>query len=268
VTSEPASGAHEQGTPAEALEGLAWLGRPPSRRSNPLYAFAWWCGRLLLRIGGLRVTVEGLEHRPPSGGYILAIGGHRRWIDGPLLYIVLPREPRLWYLGNGVAIFRRRWVERLLHAMGGVLPVYRGGVDVEVHLASARAVLEAGAVLGIYPEGTRHNPPASLGRFRRGIGFIALRTGAPIVPVVLAGTAELYRGRRITCRILPATTALELAGLEAAPEPDSPQERDAVVRATDALRDGIGSHYEALAAAAEDPPGLRRRWRWMTGLFD
>lgn len=258
----------EKGTPSGAVEGLAWLGHEPSPRSNPLFAFAWWVGRLLLRIGGLRVTVEGTEHRPASGGYILAIGGHRRWIDGPLLYVASPREPRLWYLGNGVAIFRRRWVEWLLHTMGGVLPVYRGGIDIEVHLASARAVLEAGAVLGIYPEGTRHNPAGELGRFRRGVGFIAIRTGAPIVPVALAGTAELYRGRRIGCRLLAPVTALELAGLAAAPEPDTPEERDAIARVSDALRDLIGPHYGELVGAADDPPDHPRRWHWMTGLFD
>jgi hypothetical protein len=99
-----------------------------------------------------------------------------------------------------------------MRRMGGVLPVYRGGLDVDVHLDSARAVLDAGAVFGIFPEGTRHNPELELGRFRHGIGLIALRTGAPVLPVVLAGTMSLYRGRRISYRLLPPVTALELAG--------------------------------------------------------
>lgn len=260
--------AREAGTPEDAVEGLAWLGRAPSARSNVLYAALWWIGRALLRLSGLHITVEGAEHRPHEGGYLLAIGGHRRWLDGPLVYLVSPREPRIWYLGNGVAIFRRRWVERLLHAAGGMLPVYRGGTDIAVHLASAEAVLGAGAVLAIYPEGTRHNPPGELGRFRRGVAFIGLRTGVPIVPVALAGTVELYRGRRIVYRVLPAVTALDLAGLSEMPAADSPAEREAIGRASVALRSLIEPHYEALAAAATDPPGRPRRWRWMTGLFD
>ncbi len=258
----------ETGAPDGAPEGLAWLGRAPSARSNAPFTTLRLFGRLLLRLSGLRVTVEGAEHRPAKGAYLLAIGGHRRWLDGPLVYLVWPREPRVWYLGNGVAIFRRRWVERLLHAMGGMVPVYRGGTDIDVHLDAAQAVLGEGAVFAIYPEGTRHNPPYELGRFRRGIGYIGLRTAAPILPVALAGTVELYRGRRIVYRILPPVDALTLAGLAEAPTPDSPAEREAIGRVCEGLRALIEPHYAELAAAAEDPPGQPRPWRWMTGLFD
>jgi 1-acyl-sn-glycerol-3-phosphate acyltransferase len=261
-------GPQERGAPPEPVEGLAWLGRAPTARSNVLFATLWHGARVLLRASGLRVTVEGTEHRPATGGYLLAIGGHRRWIDGPLVYFISPREPRIWYLGNAVAIFRRRWLERLLRAAGGMLPVYRGGTDIAVHLKSAEAVLSAGAIFAIYPEGTRHNPPAELGRFRRGIGYIGLRTGARILPVALAGTVELYRGRRITYRILPPVTALELAGLAEAPAMDTPEELEVIGRVSDALRALIEPHYEVLCAAVEDPPGHPRRWRWMTGLFD
>jgi len=221
MTKQEQRGPQERGAPADPVEGLAWLGRAPSARSNLLFATLWHGARFLLRMSGLRVTVEGAEHRPATGGYLLAIGGHRRWIDGPLVYFISPREPRIWYLGNAVAIFRRRWLERLLRATGGLLPVYRGGTDIAVHLESAQAVLGASAVLAIYPEGTRHNPVDELGRFRRGIGYIGLRTGAPILPVALAGTVELYRGRRIVYRILPPVTALELGGLAEAPAADT-----------------------------------------------
>jgi 1-acyl-sn-glycerol-3-phosphate acyltransferase len=252
----------------EGPEGLAWLGRQPSSRSGPLFASLWHLGRLALRASGIRVAVEGIEHRPTAGGYILAIGGHRSWLDGPLAYLVSPREPRIWYLGSGTAIFRRRWLEWLMRRIGGVLPVYRGGVDVEVHLGSARAVLDAGAIFAIYPEGTRQAPATELGRFRRGIGLIALRTGALIEPVVLAGTEELYRGRRVTYRLLEPVTALQLAGLVAAPVPGSPEERDAIRAVTEALRERLADPFAALVAAAADAPDAPRRWRWMTHLFD
>jgi len=267
MTPDEDRGSREPGTPDDAVEGLAWLGRAPSARSNALFTALWHLGRAALRISGLKVTVEGTENRPAGGGYLLAIGGHRRWIDGPLVYLISPREPRIWYLGSGASIFRRRWLERLLRIAGGVLPVYRGGTDVEVHLASAEAVLGAGAIFAIYPEGTRHNPPGELGRFRRGIGYIALRTGAPILPVALAGTVELYRGRRIAYRILPPVTALELLGRSAPPAADSPDERDAIAAISDGLRSLIEPHYGMLATAAVDPPG-RRHWHWLTGLFD
>lgn len=73
-------------------------------------------------------------------------------------------------------------------------------------------------MFGIYPEGTRAGDGECVAPFRRGIGPIGLRTGAVIVPVALGGTRTLYRGRRIGLRILPPTTALELAGLDEAPD--------------------------------------------------
>ncbi len=260
-----------EATPAEgleAVEGLAWLGRPPSARSNALYWLLTSAGRLAQRACGFQLRLEGWEHRPAAGSYILAIAAHRSWLDGPLIYLVFPREPRIWYLASGEATIRRRpWLSWVLRAMGGMLPVYRGGTDVAVHLESTTAILGAGAVLGLFPEGTRSGPPLELGRFRRGIGLIGLRTGAPIVPVVLAGSWELYRGRRIGVRVLPPVRALDLANLTAAPAPGSTEEMDAGRAVTEALRGLLDPHYRELAAWADDPPAHRRPWRWLTSLF-
>ena len=62
------------------------------------------------------------------------------------------------------------------------------------------------------PEGTVNGPIGTLGPFRPGAGLIALRVGGPIVPLAIAGTEELYVGRRMASRILPATTIEELLG--------------------------------------------------------
>ena len=62
------------------------------------------------------------------------------------------------------------------------------------------------------PEGTVSGPPGRIGPFRIGWAIIALRTDAPIVPLAIAGTEELYLGRRMASRVLPATTARALAG--------------------------------------------------------
>ena len=58
-------------------------------------------------------------------------------------------------------------------------------------------------------------PPGRIGPFRTGWAVIALRTDAPIVPLAMAGTEELYLGRRMASRVLPVTTARALAGLAA-----------------------------------------------------
>ena len=124
----------------------------------------------------------------------------------------LPAEPRCWFLGSGPSTFTSRWREWLIHRLGGLLPVWRGGLGVEGHVRSARAVVEAGAVFVQMPEGTVNGPPGRLGPFRPGAALIALRTGATIVPLAMAGTEELYIGRRMASRVLRADDVRDLLG--------------------------------------------------------
>ena len=123
----------------------------------------------------------------------------------------------------------RAWREWLVHRIGGLLPVWRGGVGIDHHVASARAVLAAGAVFVQMPEGTVSGPPGRLGPMRSGWAIIALRTDATILPLAMAGTEELYLGRRMASRVLPPTTVRELAGLEPGaplPAPGTREELD------------------------------------------
>jgi 1-acyl-sn-glycerol-3-phosphate acyltransferase len=154
-----------------------------------------------------------------------------------------------------------------MRRFGGMVPVYRGGTDLDVHIEAAQAILDAGAVFAIYPEGARAGEGDRIAQFRRGVGLIGLRTAAPIVPVALGGTKELYRGRRVGLRVLPPTTALKLAGLAALPEPGSQPELEAARHATEALALMLAPHVTELARRADDPATHPRRWRWMGDLF-
>ena len=120
------------------------------------------------------------------------------------------------------------------------------------------------------PEGTVNGPAGRLGPFRPGAALIALRTGAPIVPLAMAGTEELYLGRRMASRILPPTSAADLLGDGwdgVLPEPDSRAELELARQASDALAARIGPVVEALHPRTVDPPGhprrLRRRLTWL-----
>jgi len=185
-------------------------------------------------------------------------------MDPFLIQHALPPEPRVWFLGSGPSAFTSRWREALLHRLGGMLPVWRGGVGIDQHVASARAVLGNGGVFVLMPEGGISGPPDALAPFRFGAGLICLRTEAPIVPLAIVGSDELYLGRRLASRVLPVTSARALAGLEpGAPFPPegSREELALAHRMSDALAELLGPAVEALYPGTLDPPGHPRRGR-------
>ena len=254
----------------DAREGLDWLGRPPDTRAGVAYRLARAVARvLLLGICGFRIDARGREHLPAGGGYILLAALHRGWIDPFLALHAVPAEPRVWTLGSGPSAFDRRWKELLLRLVGGVLPVWRGGVGIEVHVTAARAVLERGAVFSTFAEGTIGGPPDHPTQFRLGAFVIALRTGAPIVPLAVAGTEVLYRGKRFATRILPPVTMAELVGdtWTGTPEPGSREEIAAARRAAARLEEILAVEIAAIHPATVDPPTRRHRWPWLTGLL-
>lgn len=248
-----------------AVEGLAWLGRTPESRGPVLYHLLRLVGRaLIFGVFRFRISTSGQELLPRGGGYLLVAAAHRGWMDPFVVMHAVPAEPRCWFLGSAPSTFTARWREVLIHRLGGLLPVWRGGVGVDQHVASARAVLGNGGVFVQMPEGTVSGPPGRLGAMRTGWAIIALRTDAPIVPVAMAGTEELYLGRRLASRVLPPTTARSLAGLPmdaVLPEPGSRAELDLARVMTDRLAAILGPVVEALHPGTVDPPDHPRRLR-------
>jgi 1-acyl-sn-glycerol-3-phosphate acyltransferase len=244
-----------------AREGLAWLGRAPESHATPLVralrVFARFVCFGLLRF---EVRTSGQEHIP-KGGYLLVAAAHRGWMDPFVVMHALPVEPRAWFLGSAPSTFTSRSRERLVHRLGGLLPVWRGGVKIDQHVESARAVVGNGGVFVQMPEGTVSGPAGTTGPFRIGWAVIALRTGAPIVPMAIAGTEELYIGRRMASRVLAARTAGELVpewdGV--VPEAGSKDELQLARRMTAALEAVLRPVVEELHPWTVDPPD-HRRW--------
>ena len=253
-----------------AVEGLAWLGRPPEAKASLLYRAV----RLLVRflcfgIFRFRITTSGQEHIPGGGGYLVVAAAHRGWMDPFVVMHALPVEPRAWFLGSAPSALTARWREVLARRIGGLLPVWRGGVGIDAHVASAKAVLANGAIFVQMPEGTVSGPAGRLGPFRNGWAIIAIRTDAPILPLAMAGTEELYVGRRMASRILPPTSVRALAELPpdaTLPEPGSRASRagrrgaasvdDRPARSSATLPEAIDL---APAAPRSPRPGLTRR---------
>lgn len=127
------------------------------------------------------VRVHGAERTPRTGPVILA-GNHIGIMDGPLLAVFAPRPVHAL---TKVEVFTGR-TGRFLTTCGQV-PVDRFGVDPRA-VRTCLALLRDGAALGIFPEGVRGD--GSLDRFHRGAAYLALVTGAPVVPFTVVGTRE------------------------------------------------------------------------------
>jgi len=253
-----------------AIEGLAWLGRTPERRASLFYRLVRLLARFILFVVfRFRIETSGREHLPP-GGYLLVGAAHRGWMDPFLVVHALPVEPRAWFLGSAPSTFTTRWREVLVHRLGGLLPVWRGGIGVDPHVASARAVIANGGVFVQMPEGTVSGPAGRIGPFRVGWAVIALRTGAPIVPFAMAGTEELYVGRRMISRILQQTSVADLLGPGwdgIRPEEGSRAELDLARDMSAALAAVLGPVVAELWPLTVDPANrprrLRRRLTWL-----
>jgi 1-acyl-sn-glycerol-3-phosphate acyltransferase len=160
---------------------------------NPLL---YWLLRALLVPYFLlyfRLARLGREHIPSSGPVLLA-ANHRSFLD-PFVIGALTRRP-VYYMAKR-ELFDRRWQAWLLNGLGA-FPVDRGHGDEEA-MSTARTILERGDCVVIFPEGTRVRP-GPLGRPHRGVGRLALQTGARVVPVAVMGTEDVRRGWRIRPR--------------------------------------------------------------------
>ena len=256
---------------APPKEGLDWLGRRPDGRLGLLVRLLLGIASLVLyRVAAIRVRIEGREQLPRSG-YLVAAALHRGYIDPLVTIRALPAEPRPWFIGSGPSQFGNPWRETLLRHLGGMLPVWRGGADADVHVIAARAVIDAGCPFVVFIEGAVAGEPDRLHRVRAGVGLLALRLAdVPIVPLALAGSDDLYRGKRIAVRLMRPVTARELAGAawpEAPPAVGSRDELRLARLVTDRLGERLQAAVTELYPGTVDPPERPRRWRWLRTLF-
>jgi 1-acyl-sn-glycerol-3-phosphate acyltransferase len=151
---------------------------------------AWYRFARLVVLGVCRLlfreTVEGTEHVPATGGFVLA-PVHRSFLDFALVSIVTRR--RLRYMGKA-ELWKYRWGGRILESLGA-FPVHRGGADREA-LRRAVEVVEAGEPLVLFPEGTRRSGPVVKDLYE-GAAYVAARAGVPIVPVGIGGSERAMR---------------------------------------------------------------------------
>lgn len=126
-----------------------------------------------------QVEVEGAQHVPPRGPVILA-SNHIGLVDGPLLAVFAPRPVHAL---TKQEMFAGR-LGPVLRAAGQI-SLDRFNADPGA-IKSCLRVLRDGGVAGVFPEGTRGD--GEFHRFHHGAAYLALVTGAPVVPVTMVGT--------------------------------------------------------------------------------
>jgi 1-acyl-sn-glycerol-3-phosphate acyltransferase len=160
----------------------------------PLYLLA----RLLITPALLlyiRLARTNREYGRVSSGLIVA-ANHRSFLDPFVIGATLPWRRPMNYVAK-VELFERRWQGWLLSRLGA-FPIRRGESD-ELAMETARLAVERGGTVCIFPEGTRIRR-GTLAEPRRGVGRLALQTGAPVVPTAVFGSEHVRRGWRIRPR--------------------------------------------------------------------
>jgi 1-acyl-sn-glycerol-3-phosphate acyltransferase len=146
-----------------------------------------------------RVNVEGREHLPRDGGFVLA-ANHLSMADVPLLLTLMER-PTIVIATNELRSFP--WLEWFLSDLGHAIWVSRGTGDKE-RLEDAATVLRSGGIIGVGPEG-RRSQTGALERAQSGVAFLAARAHVPVVPVAAWGQEQMgnswRRLRRAPVRI-------------------------------------------------------------------
>ncbi|MGO3885312.1 MAG: lysophospholipid acyltransferase family protein [Mycetocola sp.] len=172
-------------TPADDVVSASNATRP---------GFVYWLGRsVLIPIVKLyyRPIVRGAKNVPREGAVILA-SNHQSFIDSIVIPVLAPRPVRFlakdsYFTGTG---FKGRLSAAFFRSIGAV-PVTRGaGQAAQAALDTGKSLLDDQNAFALYPEGTR-SLDGRLYRGRTGVAWLALTTGAPVVPVGLIKTDEL-----------------------------------------------------------------------------
>ncbi len=186
-----------------------------------------------------RLSRIGREHAKVRGPLIVA-ANHRSFLDPFVIAMALPWRRPMHYVAK-VELFEKRWQGWVLSRLGA-FPIRRGEAD-EDSMATARGVLERGGAVCIFPEGTRIRT-GSLSSPKRGVGRLALETGASVLPVAVHGTERVRRGWRIRPRKVKLRAG----------------------RAMTFPRTGQPSPALAATVTARIWPNIELQWEWLGGL--
>jgi 1-acyl-sn-glycerol-3-phosphate acyltransferase len=182
-----------------------------------MYGWAMFAMRAGIRAGGIRVVIQGAENIP-TGESCIFLSNHVSNLDPPIL---LPAIPGMCSVFLKKSLMKIPFVGIAMR-MAKYVPVSRGHSrqEAEQSVAIAADALRSGMHIFIFPEGTR-SPDGNLLPFKKGAFFLAADANAPMVPIVIQGTAQMMRKGSLkvfpgtaTVRFLPAIRPQDFATRE------------------------------------------------------
>lgn len=243
-----------------------WARTPPARLA-----------RLMVRTAVMKPVVEmlgspeilGADRLADVDGPVIFAANHRSHADTPLMMVAVP-EPRRDRLFIGAAAdywFTNRLSSPFSALVIGAIPVERKKVS-RTAIDTSLALLADGWSMLIFPEGARSSDGWAR-EFTPGAAFLSIKSGAPIVPVFLKGTDEVWpKGRRLPRRA--HTTVVFGAPLHPGPDDDNRSFTSRVQQAVAMLADEHSSDWwqarrraaEGTTPPLEGPPAgsWRRAW--------
>lgn len=179
----------------KAEEGWTTLGAPVNGGAAPetmpiLYGLLRGLTRPLLR-SLFSFRVLGIERVPSSGPFIIA-ANHSNYLDGVVLGVALPRKIAFLVMPR---VYQATPLHPAFHRHVGSIPINLGRPDPGA-IKQALRVLDAGGVVGIFPEGAGSSD-GRLAEGRPGVALIAIRSGVPVVPAAISGTYQALLDRRL-----------------------------------------------------------------------
>lgn len=187
-----------------------------------MYRWAMFTMRLGVRAAGIRVRIEGAENIP-QGESCIFLSNHLSNLDPPIL---LPAIPGMCSVFLKKSLMKIPLVGIAMR-MAKYVPVSRGHSRVEAaqSVAIAADALRSGLHIFIFPEGTR-STDGSLLPFKKGAFFLAAEASAPMVPIVIRGTAQMMR--KGSLKIYPGEACVRFLP---ALRPDTFDSREALMEA-------------------------------------
>ncbi len=211
---------------AEAAAAPAF---PSARRAW----FGRWVGVVVFHTLYRGVAYEG--RRVPAEGALVLVANHSGFLDGPVVFSMSPR-PTHFLVKKQYFDGSFGWILRGV----GQIPIDRTTGD-RAALDAARGVLSRGGVVGVFPEGTRGR--GDVQQVNQGATWLAMQTGARIVPVACFGTRVPGKSTSALPRARSRVVVVFGEAFALTPDPSLPG-RARLRAATEQLRRQLASHVE------------------------